>query len=139
MELRKVTAARGVVAVITTAIEEGAIWAIWRYVFKDWSVTVLIVAMSIWLAFSIWLFTFTTFTLKRQRPTGAPTMVGARGKTASALAPAGMVRIKSELWTASSIDGDIGEGEDIIVVEEKRMKLKVRRARPEELYVKQDA
>ena len=135
MEFRRLTATRGVLAVITTAIEEAGIWAIWRFVLPEfnihWPVSTLIGAMSAWFCFSIWLFTFTTFALKKQKPAGAPTMIGTLGKAASDLAPTGMVRIKSELWSAVAVDGDINPGENIIVVGEDRMKLEVRRNVPE--------
>lgn len=131
MNFRRMTAARAVIATVSTCIEETGIWAIWRFLLPaldvNLSVTVLIVAMVLWLLFSIWLFTFTTFFLRRQKPVGPPTMIGTVGFAASDLAPGGMVRIKSELWSATTEDGAIRNGEPVIVVGEKRMKLTVRR------------
>lgn len=131
MEFRKLTVARGIIAVTSTAIEETGIWAVWHFVLPEFNINLsigsLIGAMSAWMAFSIWLFTFTTFALKKQKPAGAPSMIGTRGKAASDLSPSGMVRIKSELWSALAVDGDIITGQDITVVGEDRMKLKVRK------------
>jgi len=134
MNFRRLTAARAVLATVSTCIEETGIWAVWRFLLPgmgvNLSTTVLIVAMIVWLIFSIWLFTFTTFFLRRQKPVGPPTMLGTTGTAASDLAPGGMVRIKSELWSATAEDGDIRSGEPVIVVGEKRMKLTVRRRDP---------
>jgi membrane-bound ClpP family serine protease len=131
MNFRRLTAARGLIATVSTCIEETAIWAAWRFLLPHLGInlsrTVLFAAMGAWLLFSIWLFTFTTVFLKHQKPTGQPTMVGTTGTAASDLAPRGMVRIKSELWSATAEDGAIRTGEPVIVVGEKRMNLTVRR------------
>ena len=91
-------------------------------------VQVLIGVMVAWGIFSIWLFIFTTHTLRKQVPVGLPSMVGTKGKVTSKLAPEGLVRIKGELWVATSSEGDIGTGEDITVVGEDGLKLFVRKA-----------
>lgn len=56
-------------------------------------------------------------------------MVGTTGRAAGPLAPGGMVRIRGELWGATSIDGDIKGGEGIVVAGQEGLKLKVRRAK----------
>ena len=131
MTFSRFTLIRGIVAVVSTAAEEAVIWAVWRFLLPDLditlSVTVLIVAMSVWLAFSIWLFVFTTFVLKKQKAQGPPSMIGQKGKAAGPLSLSGMVRIKGELWSAQSIDGNIAAGEEIKVVGEDRMNLRVAR------------
>jgi len=74
---KKLTSARLVVAVISTATEEVAIWVIWRFLLPEFNIelplSVLIGAMIVWAAFSLWLFVFTTHTLKKQgrQPPGA--------------------------------------------------------------------
>lgn len=126
------TLARLALAVLSTALEEAAIWVIWRWLLPGFgvelSVTVLIVVMVAWAAFGTWLFIFTTRALKRQAAVGLPSLVGAAGKVASRLAPEGLVRIKGELWSATSDEGDIEVGEAIVVVGEQGLKLSVRRA-----------
>ena len=82
--------------------------------------------MVAWAAFAIWLFLFTTRTLKRQKVVGLPTMIGSRGKVASLLAPEGLVRIRGELWVAKSASGEIQPGGEVIVAEQERLKLVVR-------------
>jgi len=86
--------------------------------------------MVAWGAFSVWLFIFTTRALKKQAVVGLPSMVGASGRVASRLAPEGLVKIRGELWKASSDGGDIEAGEPIVVVGERGLKLLVRRAAP---------
>ncbi len=128
------TTARLVLAIVTTALEEIAIVVIWRWLFPEFgielSLTVLIVVMVVWAAFGISLFVFTTRTLKRQTVVGLPTMVGSKGKVASPLSPEGMVRIRGELWGATSSEGNIGAGEPVEVVGEDGLKLVVRKISP---------
>ena len=128
---RKMTLARLVLAVVSTILEEGAIYVIWRWLLPEFDirlpVAALITAMAVWAAFGTWLFIFTTRTLRRQVTVGLPSMVGTRGRVASRLAPEGMVRIKGELWGATSNADNIDKGEDIVVVGEDGLKLLVRR------------
>ncbi len=127
----KLTRARLVLAIISTSLEEVAIYVIWRWLLPDFGVKlpfqVLIGVMVAWAAFGAWLFIFTTRTLRRQVPVGLPSMVGTKGKIASRLSPEGMVRIKGELWGATSAEGDIDTGEEVVVVSEDGLKLSVRR------------
>lgn len=125
----RLTRQRLVLAVISTSAEETAIWAIWRWLLPEFdihlSVPVLIGVMAAWLAFSIWLFVFTTITLKKQVTVGLPSMIGTRGKAARNFDLEGMVRIKGELWSATSKDETISTGDDILVVGEDGMNLLV--------------
>lgn len=125
------TLARLALAALSTALEEVAIWVVWRWLLPEFGVNlpliVLVVAMVAWAAFGTWLFIFTTRALKRQAAVGLPSMVGAVGKVVSRLAPEGLVRIKGELWSATSNEGNIEVGEDIVVVSEVGLKLFVRR------------
>lgn len=128
----KLTRARLILAIISTSLEEVAIYVIWRWLLPEFGielpVQVLIGVMAAWAAFGIWLFVFTTRTLRKQVPVGLPSMVGTRGRIASRLAPEGMVRIKGELWGATSAEeGNIDAGEDVVVVSEDGLKLFVRR------------
>jgi membrane-bound serine protease (ClpP class) len=84
--------------------------------------------MIAWGAFSIWLFVFTTRVLRKQAEVGLPSMVGAAGRVASRLSPEGLVRIRGELWGATSNEGDIETGEEVVVVGEHGLKLLVKRA-----------
>jgi membrane-bound ClpP family serine protease len=130
---RKMTTARLVLAIISTTLEEAAIYVIWRWLLPEFDVNlpfpVLIGIMVAWACFSVSLFIFTTRTLKKQVPVGLPSMVGTKGKVVSSLTPEGLVRIKSELWVATSAGGDIEKGDDVEVVGEDGLKLVVRKLR----------
>lgn len=125
------TTARLIVAVISTFLEEVAIYVIWRWLLPEWDIflpfSVLVTVMIIWAVFAVVLFVFTTRTLKKQTVVGLPTMIGSRGKTTGKLSPDGMVRIRGELWGAVSDEGNIQKGENIEVVGEDGLKLVVRR------------
>ena len=126
------TTARLILAIVSTALEEVAIVAIWRWVLPEFGIelsrTVLIAIMVAWAMFAVALFVFTTRTLKKQTVVGLPTMVGSRGRVSSPLAPEGLVRIRGELWGATSAEGNINTGEDVEVVAEDGLKLMVRRS-----------
>jgi membrane-bound ClpP family serine protease len=128
---RKLTISRLILAVLSTSLEEVALWVIWRWLLPDFGIElpyqVLIVVMVAWAAFGTWLFVFTTRALKKQATVGLPSMVGAVGRVASRLAPEGLVRIKGELWGAVSDEGNIEAGEDVAVVREDGLKLFVRK------------
>jgi membrane-bound serine protease (ClpP class) len=130
MSNRRLTTARLFLAIFTTTLEEIAIYAIWRWVLPGWdinlSVSALIGMMAAWGIFSVSLFVLTTNILRKQVPAGLPSMVGTRGKAASALSPEGMVKIKSELWAAKADTGRIASGDDIEVVGEDGLKLVVK-------------
>lgn len=123
--------ARLILAIVSTFAEEVAIVVIWRWLLPEFDielpVAVLIAVMVAWLAFSVGLFMFTTRTLKRQTVVGLPTMTGSKGKVASSLSPEGMVRIKGELWGATSLEGNVDKGDEIEVVGEDGLKLVVRK------------
>ena len=129
---KRLTRARLLLAVITTTLEEIAIYAIWRWVLPGFDINLpvgaLIGMMVAWGIFSVSLFVLTSNILKKQIPAGLPSMVGTRGKVTGALSPEGMVRIKGELWAAKSKTGTIKVGEEVEVVGEDGLKLVVLRA-----------
>ena len=128
---KNLTLTRLILAVISTGLEEVAIWAIWRRVLPDFGIelpsTLLIIVMIAWAAFGTWFFIFTTWTLKRQVPMGLSSMVGTGGETVSPLGPEGMVKIRGELWRAVSDGGKINAGEEVVVVGQNGLKLSVRK------------
>jgi membrane-bound serine protease (ClpP class) len=125
--------ARLIIAVVSTIIEEAAIYVVWRWLLPEFDinlpVSVLIGIMIAWAVFSIALFVFTSRTLRLQGIVGLPTMIGSRGRAASTLDPGGMVRIKGELWGATSPDGTIAKDEEVAVVGEDGLNLIVRRVK----------
>ncbi|MFQ5997010.1 MAG: NfeD family protein [Dehalococcoidales bacterium] len=125
------TTARLILAIVSTAAVEAALFAIWRWVLPEWGIeiplAVLIGVMVAWAIFAVVDFWFVTRTLKRQTVVGLPTMIGSKGKAASPLTPEGQVSIRGELWGAEAIDGNIGSGEVVTVVGQDGLKLIVRR------------
>jgi len=128
---KNLTWTRLILAVISTSLEEVGLWAIWRWLLPEFGIIlpvwVLITIMVAWAVFGTWLFIFTTWALKKQATAGLPSMVGTAGKASGALAPEGMVKIRGELWGAISEEGDIADGEKIIVTGEDGLKLMVRK------------
>jgi len=128
---KKLTLTRLFLAILSMALEQVAIWAIWRWWLPEFNIQlhvgVLIGVMVAWGAFGTWLFIFTTRALKKQAPVGLPSMVGSTGKAAANLSPDGMVKIRGELWGAISEDGNISAGESILVTGENGLKLLVRK------------
>ena len=126
------TTARLILAIVSTSLEEVAIVVIWRWLLPEFRInlpfSVLIGVMVAWAVFAAALFVFTTRTLKRQAVVGLPTMIGSKGKVASSLAPEGMVRIRGELWGATSAEGNVDKDEEVEVVGEDGLKLVVRKA-----------
>ena len=125
------TLARLILAIVSTAAVEAALFAIWRWVLPEWGIeiplAVLIGVMVAWAIFAVVDFWFVTRTLKRQNVVGLPTMIGSKGKVAQSLTPEGQVIIKGELWGAEAIDGNIGSGEVVTVVGQDGLKLIVRK------------
>jgi len=131
------TTARLILAIISTALEEVAMVVIWRWGLPELGIelplSVLIGVMVAWAVWSAGFFCFVTRVLKKQAVVGLPTMVGGKGKVASPLAPEGLVMIKSELWGARSVEGDIDKGEEVMVVGQDGLKLVVRKGNTEKL------
>jgi len=65
--------------------------------------------------------------LRKKPMAGFTTMVGSRGKVVSPLAPDGLIKIRNELWEATSASGRIDAGEGVIVVGQAGLRLVVRR------------
>lgn len=128
---KRLTTNRLILAIITSTLEEFVIYSIWRWALPEFNihlpVPVLIGMMVAWAIFSVSLFVFTTRILKKQIPVGLPSMIGTRGKVASSISPEGMVRIKSELWSARSNEGSLAVGEAVEVVGEDGLKLLVQK------------
>lgn len=120
---------RLVLAIISTTLEEVVIVAIVLWGLPQINVNIplwgLIVVMVVWFTYSVTIFRAGSRALRRKQVIGLPNMPGSKGKVVSRLAPEGLVRIKGELWVAKSDSGEMELGEEIIVVEQDRLKLVV--------------
>ena len=134
--------ARLILAIVSTSLEEVALYAIWRWVLPLPQVNIyvpqqaLIIVMVVWGVYAVTNFIIVTRVLRKATVVGLPTMVSSIGKVVKPLEPEGMVRIKSELWTAESTEGDIKAGEQVTVVREEGLRLYVRRGGKNKLPVK---
>jgi membrane-bound ClpP family serine protease len=122
---------RLVLAIISTALEEIAIVLVWRWVLPYFGISIpvpwLVVIMAGWAAISVALFVFVTRMQKKQPMVGMPIMVGSKGRVVSPLVPEGLVKIKSELWSAVAAEGNLVIGEEVEVTEQNGLKLVVRK------------
>ena len=112
-------------AIISTLLEEAALVVIALWGLPKLGIQIplagLITLMVAWCAWSVYTYRMGSRALK-MKPV-LPTMVGSKGKVTSPLVPQGLVRIKGELWIATSTSGEIDIGEEVIVVEQDGLKL----------------
>ena len=123
--------ARLILAILSIALEEAALYAIWRWLLPDIGVPMplnaLIIVMVVWGVYAVTNFVIVTRALRKATIVGLPTMVGSTGRIVKPLDPEGLVRIKSELWGAESAEGEMDVGEEVTVVKQDGLKLFVRR------------
>jgi len=128
---KRFTIGRLSAAVISMAAEQVAIWSVWRWLLPELGVTlgvwVVLVVMAAWLISGVFLFIAGTHALIAKEYAGLSSMIGLAGKTVDRLAPDGMVKIKGELWNATTIEGSIEPGENITVTGEDGLTLRVRK------------
>jgi membrane-bound ClpP family serine protease len=121
---------RLITAVISTAIQEVALWVIWRWGLPELGVYlplwVLVVVMFIWGTYAMATFLLVTKALRRKEIIGLPMMVGGKGRAVSRLAPEGQVVVSGELWNARAAEGVIENNTEVLVVAQDGLKLIVR-------------
>jgi membrane-bound ClpP family serine protease len=119
--------ARLILAIVSIMLEEAAIVVIvlWGLPQLDIHIPLagLIAVMVAWGAFAVITYRMGSRALKKKPVVGLPTMIGSRGKVVSPLAPEGFIRIKGELWEATSTGGNIDSGEEVTVVGQDGLKL----------------
>ena len=118
---------RLIIAVVTTVLEEAALVAIvlWGLPQLDihMPLGVLIVIMAAWAANAVIFYRIGSRALRRKPVSGLGSAVGEKGKVISPLAPEGVIRIRDELWEATSASGQIDNGEEVSVVEQDGLRL----------------
>jgi membrane-bound ClpP family serine protease len=123
---------RLILAIVSTILEEAAMVAavVWGLPLLGVHIPIwiLIVVMIGWAAYAIFTFRKGTHALRRKPVSGMLNMVGSRGEVVNPLSPEGVVRIGGELWAAKSAGGEIKLGEEVLVVEQDRLKLTVHRS-----------
>ena len=121
---------RLILAIISTILEESAIFVIVRWGLPQLGVNIplagLIALMVAWAVYAVVTYRMGTRALKREPVLSLPHMVGSKGVVVSSLSPEGMVRIRGELWIARTEDGELEVGKEVMVVKQDRLKLVVR-------------
>lgn len=124
--------ARLILAIFSSLLEEAALVAIVLLALPRLGIQIplaaLIALMAALAAYNVILYRMGSQALKRKPIAGLSDMVGTKGKVVRPLAPEGLVRIKNELWEATSSDANINAGEEIIVAGQDGLKLIVRKS-----------
>lgn len=89
-----------------------------------WALIPLVVGLG---AFSVMLYKLVDPVLNKKQITGREGMIGREGKVVTPLAPEGVIKVRGELWKASSTEASISTDEEVIVVRLEGLKLLVRR------------
>jgi len=127
---------RLILAIISTLLEEVAIAVIVLLGLPRLGFYIplpgLIAVMVLWLAYSVVIYRAGSRALRRKPVINIP-VIGSKGKVVSPLAPEGLVKIKAELWVATSAGKKLGVGSEVIVEEQDGLRLVVRRSSPSNL------
>ena len=122
--------ARLIFAIVSTLLEEAALvvivlWGLPELGIHNFPLAGLIALMAAWGAYSVIIYRIGSRALRKKAVAGLPAMVGTKGKVVSPLAPKGLVRIKGELWGATSSGANIDAGEEVVVVGQDGLRLVV--------------
>lgn len=121
---------RLLVAIISTVLEEAALVAVVLIGLPRLGIevhlAVLIALMVVWSVASVALYRVGSRALRRKPFITLPDMIDGRGRVVSTLDPEGLVRVKGELWVATSADKKMDVGTNIIVVAQNGLKIVVR-------------
>ena len=128
--------ARLILAIVSTLLEEAAIVVIVLVGLPQLGIRIplagLIAVMVAWGSFSIFTYRMGSQALRRKPEIVLP-LIGSKGKVVSPLAPEGIIRIKGELWQATSVGGNIDNGEEVTVVGQEGLKLIVDKGKIDDL------
>lgn len=123
---------RAIWAMISTTLEELAIYLVITEFLPNYGweapLWLTIIIMAVWFVVSITIYRAGSRALKKKPLGGLSSMVGSKGIVIRALNPNGLVRIKSELWAATSRSGEIAEGSEVEVLSQEKMQLFVKKS-----------
>lgn len=92
----------------------------WGINIPIWGLILLMVALGV---YEVITYRMGKRALDRKMVVSLEAMIGCCGTTTTPLAPDGYVQIKGELWQALSTGPNINEGEEVVIVEIKRLTL----------------
>jgi len=122
-------ATRLILAILSSLLEEAALVAFVLWGLPQLGIEIplagLIALMAALGGYNVISYRLGSRALERKPVAGLPDMVGTKGKAVSRLAPRGLVRIKGELWEATSSNVNIDVGEEVIVVGQDGLRLVV--------------
>jgi len=122
--------ARLIVAIISSLFEEALLVIVVLWVLPGFGIIIplaaLIAVMVLMAANSVTFYFIGSRALRQRVLLGLPSMTGTSGKVVIRLCPKGTVRIKSELWQAEAVDGEIAVGTPVIVVAQDGLRLQVK-------------
>ncbi len=104
------------------------------YMPREWYRTFTITALTLVAGFVAFFAVSMRYVIKaRKKPavTGGQELIGMTATTVSVLDPTGQVRVRGEIWSASSAEGRIETNTDVEIVGRKGLTLIVRRAGPQ--------
>ena len=117
---------RLVLAIVSTLLEEAALVAVVLWGLPKLGIHIplaaLIALMVVWGAYTVITYRAGSRALRRKPEILLP-LIGSKGKVVSPLSPEGLVRIKGELWQATSAGGNVDTGEEVTVVGQAGLKL----------------
>ncbi|MBA7642385.1 hypothetical protein ES703_50078 [subsurface metagenome] len=116
--------------IVTALLEEAILAAVVIWLLPQWGINIPIWGLILMMV-ALGAYNFITYKLGKRALDRKPTasleaMVGCSGEAATPLAPKGYVQVKGELWRALSTERNIDKGEEVVVVEIKKLTLLVK-------------
>jgi membrane-bound ClpP family serine protease len=119
-----------ILKVVTSLLEQAVLVAVVLWVFPQVDIQipvwVLAPASIVLQTYNVFSYRKSVHALRAQPMPGMTSMVGSRGEAVNALAPDGLVKIRGELWAATTVNGKIATGRNVTVVGQSGLKLVVR-------------
>jgi membrane-bound ClpP family serine protease len=116
--------------IVTSLLEQAVLVAVVLWVFPQVDIQipvwVLAPASIVLQTYNVFSYRKSVHALRAQPMPGMTSMVGSRGEAVNALAPDGLVKIRGELWAATTVNGKIATGRNVTVVGQSGLKLVVR-------------
>lgn len=115
--------------IVTAVLGAAVIVAIVLWLLPRWGINIplwgFILLMAAYVVYQVVTYRMGKRALDRKPVVAPEAMVGCCGQAATPLTPGGYVRVQGELWRAISVGPDIEDGEDVEVVEVRRLTLRV--------------
>jgi membrane-bound ClpP family serine protease len=116
-----------VLTIVTALLGAVAIVGIVLWLLPRWGINIpiwgLILLMAAFGAYQVITYRMGKQALDRKPAVALEAMVGCRGQSATPLTPDGYVQIQGELWQALSTGLNIDEGEEVVIVQVKKLTL----------------